>query len=95
MGQNLFRMFATILVVWYGLKSALSAASGEHSFHFDNFASLLLTISFGFAMVNYYSTPIPGVGTSFHAWSSNWLRVAGEPLHRTTASKPCAASAAS
>ena len=66
MGQNLFRMFATILVVWYGLKSALAAASGKSPFHFDNFASLLLTLSFGFAMVNYYSTPIPGVGTSFH-----------------------------
>src|SRR6202034_1406941 len=65
MGRNLFRSFATILVVWYGVKSALSAASGRH-FHFDNFASLLLTISFGFAMVNYYSTPIPGIGTSFH-----------------------------
>ncbi len=66
MGQNLFRSFATILVVWYGVKSALSAASGRSPFHFDNFASLLLTISFGFAMVNYYSTPIPGIGTSFH-----------------------------
>ncbi len=66
MGQNLFRMFATILIAWYGVKSALSAASGKHSFHFDNFASLLLTISFGFAMVNYYSTPIPGIGSSFH-----------------------------
>jgi type IV secretory pathway VirB6-like protein len=66
MGQNLFRSFATILVVWYGVKSALSSASGKHFFHFDNFASLLLTISFGFAMVNYYSAPIPGVGTSFH-----------------------------
>lgn len=66
MGQNLFRMFATILVAWYGIKSALSAAGGRHSFHFDNFASLLLTISFGFAMVNYYSTPIPGIGSSFH-----------------------------
>src|SRR6184192_4129461 len=66
MGQNLFRLFATILVAWYGIKSALSAASGKHTFHFDNFASLLLTISFGFAMVNYYSTPIPGIGTSFH-----------------------------
>src|SRR5258708_11642993 len=66
MGQNLFRMFATILIVWYGVKSALSAASGKHSFHFDNFASLLLTIAFGFAMVNYYSTPIPGIGSSFH-----------------------------
>jgi len=66
MGQNLFRAFATILVVWYGVKSALSAAGGRHLLHFDNFASLLLTISFGFAMVNYYSTPIPGFGVGFH-----------------------------
>src|SRR6202008_3167497 len=66
MGQNLFRSFATILVVWYRVKSALSSASGKHFLHFDNFASLLVTISFGFAMVNYYSTPIPGIGTSFH-----------------------------
>ena len=43
MGQNLFRMFATILVAWYGIKSALSAASGKYTFQFDNFASLLLT----------------------------------------------------
>jgi hypothetical protein len=66
MGQNLFRAFATILVVWFGVKSALAAAGGKHPFHFDNFASLLLTISFGFAMVNYYSNPIPGIGTGFH-----------------------------
>ena len=66
MGQNLFRMFATILIAWYGIRSALSAASGKHTFQFDNFASLLLTIAFGFAMVNYYSTPIPGIGVSFH-----------------------------
>ena len=46
MGQNLFRMFATILIAWYGIKSALSAASGKYTFQFDNFASLLLTISF-------------------------------------------------
>ena len=65
-GQNLFRSFATILVVWYGVKSALSSAGGRHLLHFDHFASLLLTISFGFGMVNYYSNPIPGVGTSFH-----------------------------
>ena len=29
MGQNIFRMFATILVIWYGAKSALAAASGR------------------------------------------------------------------
>jgi len=66
MGQNLFRAFATILVVWYGVKSALSSAGGRHFLQFDHFASLLLTISFGFGMVNYYSNPIPGIGTSFH-----------------------------
>jgi hypothetical protein len=66
MGQNLFRSFATILIAWFGIKSALGAASGRSAFQFDNFAALLLTISFGFAMVNYYSTPIPGIGTSFH-----------------------------
>ena len=66
MGQNLFRMFATILVVWFGARSALSAASGKHTFEFDHFASLLLTIAFGFAMTHYYSTPLPGIGVSFH-----------------------------
>src|SRR5215469_10847192 len=71
MGQNLFRSFATILIAWYGIKSALSAASGRYFLHFDNFASLLLTISFGFAMVSYYSAPIPGVGTSFHNLVTN------------------------
>ena len=71
MGQNLFRSFATILVVWFGIKSALSSASGRLSFQVDHFASLLLTISFGFAMVNYYSTPIPGIGTSFHNLVTN------------------------
>ena len=64
MGQNLFRAFATILVVWYGIKAALSA--GEHrGFHFANFVTLILVISFGFAMVNYYDTPVPGLGPRF------------------------------
>src|SRR5579863_1639093 len=71
MGQNLFRSFATILVAWFGIKSALASASGRPGFQFDHFASLLLTISFGFAMVNYYSTPIPGVGVSFHNLVTN------------------------
>ena len=71
MGQNLFRMFATILVAWYGIKSALGSASGRRAFQFDHFASLLLTLSFGFAMVNYYSDPVPGIGSSFHAIITN------------------------
>jgi hypothetical protein len=66
MGQNLFRAFATILVVWYGIKAALAAGEQLGGFHFANFVSLILMISFGFAMVNYYDTPIPGFGRDFH-----------------------------
>jgi hypothetical protein len=66
MGQNLFRMFATILVAWFGIKMALAAAGGHHVLHFEKLASLILTISFGFGMINYYNRPLPGIGTSFH-----------------------------
>ena len=83
MGQNLFRSFATILVVWYGVKSALSAASGRHFLHFDNFAALLLTISFGFGMVNYYSTPIPGIGVSFHSLITDESQFLANKINQT------------
>jgi type IV secretory pathway VirB6-like protein len=68
MGQNMFRGFAVILISWYGVKSALSAAGGGPmtGFHLESFASLLLTIAFGFAMITYYSQPIPGFGVSFY-----------------------------
>src|SRR5579871_930768 len=83
MGQNLFRSFATILVAWFGIKSALASASGRPSFQFDHFASLLLTISFGFAMVNYYSTPIPGVGVSFHNLVTNEAQFLANKINQT------------
>jgi type IV secretory pathway VirB6-like protein len=68
MGQNMFHGFAVILICWYGIKSALSAAGGSPmtTFHFESFASLLLTIAFGFGMITYYSQPIPGMGISFY-----------------------------
>jgi hypothetical protein len=66
MGQNLFRALATILVVWYGIKAALAAGEHRGGFHFANFVTLILMISFGFAMVNYYNAPIPGFGRDFH-----------------------------
>src|SRR5258708_9298311 len=59
MGQNLFRGFATILIVWFGVQSALSSAEGGEGFNFTRFSRLLLVIAFGLAMVKYYSTPIP------------------------------------
>jgi TrbL/VirB6 plasmid conjugal transfer protein len=68
MGNNMFRSFAVILIVWFGLKSALASAGAGHGplFHFDQFASLLISIAFGFGMITYYSAPIPGFGVSFY-----------------------------
>ena len=83
MGQNLFRAFATILVVWHGVKSALSSASGKPLFEFDSFAALLLTISFGFGMANYYSNPIPGMRTSFHNLVTDQAQFLANKINQT------------
>ena len=68
LGNHMFRAFAVILIVWFGVKSALASASHGMGpvFHFDQFASLLLTIAFGFGMITYYSQPIPGFGVGFY-----------------------------
>jgi hypothetical protein len=68
MGGNMFKGFAVILLAWFGVKSALTAAGGGFTsgFHLDHFASLVITIAFGFAMITYYSHPIPGFGVSFY-----------------------------
>jgi hypothetical protein len=65
-GLNLFRGFAVILLAWFGAKSALSSASGHQGFHLERFASLVITIAFGYAMIKYYANPIPGIGVSFY-----------------------------
>jgi hypothetical protein len=66
LGMNLFRSLAIILIVWFGAKSALASASGRFGFQLDHFASLLLTIAFGYGMITFYSRPIPGMGISFY-----------------------------
>ena len=46
-GLDIFRGLATILIVWFGIKSALSASQGLGGFHFAKFADLVLMIAFG------------------------------------------------
>ena len=65
-GTKMFLALATIMLVWFGLKMALGAGEFYAGMQFARFASLVLTISFGFAMINYYNTPVPGMGTDFH-----------------------------
>src|SRR5579859_2500421 len=62
-GYSLFLAFATILIVWQGIKIMLSQDSlGDLMF---GFARLLLFIAFGYAMIAFYAVPIPGIGISF------------------------------
>lgn len=65
LGRRLFRGFAVILLAWFGVKAALSAADGGPGFPVAKFAGLVMTIAFGYAMITYYASPIPGIGVSF------------------------------
>ena len=59
-GNRMFLSFATILLAWHGIRMMLAwRQSGEHMF---SFAKLLLIIAFGYAMIAYYESPIPGIG---------------------------------
>jgi hypothetical protein len=62
-GNRMFLSFAAILIAWHGIRMMLAwRESGEHMF---TFARLLLFIAFGYAMIAYYASPIPGIGSSF------------------------------
>src|SRR5687768_10827356 len=63
MGYSLFVAFATMLIVWEGIRMMLSQDSlGDHMF---GFARLLLFICFGYSLIAFYESPIPGIGVSF------------------------------
>ena len=60
LGYSLFVAFATILIVWQGIRMMLTRDGlGDQMFHF---ARLLLFISFGYALIVFYESPLPGIG---------------------------------
>src|SRR2546425_1611935 len=62
-GYRLFLAFATILIVWEGIRLMFSHESpGESLF---DFAKLLMFVSFGYAFIVFYEAPLPGIGVSF------------------------------
>jgi hypothetical protein len=62
-GHGLFMAFATIVIAWQGIRMMFAHdAPGEQLF---DFAKLLLFVSFGYAFISFYETPIPGIGVSF------------------------------
>ena len=64
-GLTFFRSIAVILIVWQGLKMMFTQQTVNMPEHMFEFAKLLLLISFGYALIAYYESPIPGVGVSF------------------------------
>lgn len=63
LGNTLFVAFATILIVWHGVRMMLTRESlGDDMF---GFAKLLLYISFGYSLIAFYEAPLPGIGVSF------------------------------
>src|SRR4029434_2335900 len=62
-GYGLFLSFATIVIVWQGLRMMFSGERlGEQMF---DFAKLLLFVSFGYSLIPFYEAPLPGIGVSF------------------------------
>ena len=65
LGSRLFRGFAILVIVWFGLQTALTSGEGRTGVPMGRFVSLVLTIAFGYTMITYYRAPIPGIGLSF------------------------------
>ena len=62
-GYGLFVAFAAILIAWHGIKMMFSHDGlGDQMFEF---AKLLMFISFGYALIAFYESPLPGIGVSF------------------------------
>ena len=58
-GMAMFRAFAVIMTSWVGIQMALSG-----NFDMARIAKFVIGLSFGFALCNYYSSAIPGIGHS-------------------------------
>lgn len=62
-GHRLFVSFAVVLIAWHGIKVMYGGERlGEQTFEF---AKLLMFISFGYALIAFYESPLPGIGVSF------------------------------
>ena len=62
-GYSLFISLATIVIAWHGIKMMFSR-DGLNDQMFD-FAKLLLFVSFGYSLIVFYDSPLPGIGVSF------------------------------
>jgi hypothetical protein len=84
-GTSMFRALALIRIGWEGVETAWSSApSDERMF---SFVKLLLHLSFAYAIVTFYTTPIPGLGISFVHLITDQMAYFCSLLDATTVSK--------
>src|SRR5580765_2998382 len=62
-GNGLFAALATIVIAWQGIRLMFSH-EGLNEQLFD-FAKVLLFVSFGYGLIAFYESPLPGIGVSF------------------------------
>jgi len=65
LGHHVFVGAATILLAWFGIQTMLRPTRGSELLPLGTFASLVMTIAFGYGMITYYDRPLPGIGYSF------------------------------
>jgi hypothetical protein len=65
MGHTMFIGAATILIAWFGIQAMLRAATGDGGLPLGPFASLVMTLAIGHAMITYYDRPLPAIGYTF------------------------------
>ncbi len=65
MGHTLFMGAATILIAWFGIQAMLRSTTGSSALPLGPFASLIMTIAIGYAMITYYDHPLPAIGYTF------------------------------
>ena len=59
-GNRLLLSFATIIIVWHGIQMMFSRDGLSDSMF--EFAKLLLVVSFGYSLIAFYESPLPGIG---------------------------------
>jgi hypothetical protein len=65
MGHTIFMGAATLLIAWFGIQAMLRNTASTGAIPLGAFASLVMTIALGYAMITYYDRPLPGIGYSF------------------------------
>ena len=70
-GLRMYLGLLTIMVVWLGVQEALASAQGAPGPNLAKAIQFVFAASIGFAMIQFYENPIPGVGFGFRDLITN------------------------